>query len=147
MSTFTERLIELRTSHKLNASEASELIGVGKSAYFNWEHGLNFPTPNSIRKIAEAFEVYPKWLETGEGPKNKSQEEVLNEELRKKKVNENAIIYSVDDAKKLDDVVVCINCLKYMQISKDRKRRIHRVLSDIRTDLESKVLFGDERGE
>lgn len=173
MTTFVERLDSLRKKHDLTITEAYELIGVPYQTYYNWAHGESFPRPDGIKKIAEAYGVTTAWLMTGEEPAKetttekaepevvaKPEREVVTEETiptkpsepaRTYKIYENpqsrssrSIRYHSKDAQALQDVNTVINQIKYMNVDRDKKKSIHKTMSEIRMDLECKVFYGDD---
>ena len=167
---FIERLVELRTAAGLTRVEAEDLAGTGQSTFSKWEKGVGFPRASSIEKIAEAFDVEAKWLLTGEGPKQrigdittepnpnvvtttKTIEKTVTEDIPKMtpvyrnepitthQVKE-AIVYSAEDQKNLAAVEETIKALKYLHVSYESKRRMHKLLSEIRMEYEATILFG-----
>lgn len=172
MTTFVERLDSLRKKHDLNVTEACELIGVPYPTYYNWVHGDSFPRPDGIKKIAEAYGVTTAWLMTGEEPAKeaptkkeepevvpKPEREVVTEETiptkpsepaRTYKIYENpqsrsrSVRYHSKDAQALQDINTVINQIKYMNIDRDKKKSVHKTMSEIRMDLECKVFYGDD---
>ena len=167
MTTFVERLDSLRKKHELSVNEACELIGVPYQTSYNWAHGDSFPRPDGIKKIAEAYGVTTAWLMTGKDPeetqvekKEEPEREVVTEEkiptkpsepARTYKIYENpqsrssrSIRYHSKDAQALQDVNTVINQIKYMNIDRDKKKSIHKTMSEIRMNLECKVFYGDD---
>lgn len=166
MTTFVERLDDLRKKHELTVTEACELIGVPYQTYYNWAHGDSFPRPDGIKKIAEAYGVTTAWLMTGNEPadaqiekKEEPEREVVTEETiptkpsepaRTYKIYENpqsrsrSVRYHSKDAQALQDINTVINQIKYMNIDRDKKKSVHKTMSEIRMDLECKVFYGDD---
>lgn len=54
-----------------------------------------------------------------------------------------ALVYRAEDGRKLDDINLLIRHLRDMHITDDEKRRLHNRLSQMRTEVESIVLFGE----
>lgn len=167
MTTFVERLDSLRQKHELNVNEACELIGVPYQTYYNWAHGDSFPRPDGIKKIAEAYGVTTAWLMTGNEPadaqiekKEEPVREAIVEETIQPKASEPARTYKIyenpqkeqsrsiryhsKDVQALQDVNTVINQIKHMNISRDKKKSVHKTMSEIRMDLECKVFYGDD---
>lgn len=139
---FKERIKSLRKEHGLTMKEASQLIGCPMGTYVNWEYGRVYPKPSSVKKIAGAFDVTERWLETGLGEKSREEEEKKIEEAKERKVMENRVVYRKEDKDELEGINLCIRYLPTMQCTRNEKRQIHAVLSKYRGELEGKVLFG-----
>lgn len=56
---------------------------------------------------------------------------------------EEPLVYKAEDGRKLDDLNLLIRHLRDMHITVDEKRRLHNRLSQMRTEVESVVLFGE----
>lgn len=54
------------------------------------------------------------------------------------------LVYRAEDGRKLDDINLLIRHLRDMHITKNEKIRLHNRLSQMRTEVESIVLFGEE---
>lgn len=54
---FSEKLFELRKSHKLSQKELAKQIGVSQAAINYWEKGQRTPSINAAYKIADYFEI------------------------------------------------------------------------------------------
>ncbi|MDE6201285.1 MAG: helix-turn-helix domain-containing protein [Clostridiales bacterium] len=54
---FNEKLKELRTKKGVSQSELADSIYVSRSAVAKWENGLGLPSTESLRLLAEYFEV------------------------------------------------------------------------------------------
>lgn len=143
----TDRLKEIRTDEKLHQTEAGALIGMSVGAWHNWENGKSRPSYDTITKIADVFGVSRTWLDSGVGEKKAEEAKKKQEEAERKQKYENVVVYKVEDEQNLQDVVTLIRCLKDINVPKERKRRMHRLLSNLRTEYENIVLFGDERTE
>jgi len=142
---FAETLKKLREDNSFSMSEAAQLIGVSTSTYYNWEVNGNYPRTDAIRKIADAYGVTTKWLETGLGEKDAKDAEKKAEEFQAKKRDEQVTTYNRESEEKLKDITLLISHIKSMDVPKERKRHIHRTLSAYRTELENVVLFGELR--
>ena len=62
MSLFSDRLVECRKSNKLKQREAAEAIGLTESAYRSYELGRNTPSPETVAKLADYFDVSADYL-------------------------------------------------------------------------------------
>lgn len=62
MKTFGQRLKELRKSKGLTGEQLGAIFNVTKTAISNWENGNRFPDENTLRKIAEFFNVTLDYL-------------------------------------------------------------------------------------
>lgn len=82
---------------------------------------------------------------TGKGYKTPEEEAQKIEEAKQRKLDESRSVHSADDEEKLRDINVLMGVIKDLDVPKDRKRHIHKTLSMYRTDLESRVLFGEVR--
>ena len=141
-TSFKERLTALREEHGLTKSEAAQLMEIAVSTYSNWEYGVSFPRPDAIRKIAKAFDVTTRWLETGLGEKTSAEAEVAEKEIKEKKKYEAQVVYSKEDETNLESINMLIKYLPTMNCPRSEKRKMHATLSKYRAELESKVLFG-----
>lgn len=59
---FTERLKGLRDEINHSQQQIADFLGVTKSAYGNYEQGLNYPNTETIIKIADFFGVSLDYL-------------------------------------------------------------------------------------
>jgi transcriptional regulator with XRE-family HTH domain len=50
-------LSEARGSRGLNYQEAADLVGVGKSQWWSWEHGKYCPRKAHLKTIARKFKL------------------------------------------------------------------------------------------
>ena len=69
MSTFGDRIKELRKENSFNQTEFGEKIGVSMSAVSLLEKGTNNPSEQTIRAICSVFGVRREWLLNNELPK------------------------------------------------------------------------------
>lgn len=167
MTTFAGRLKELREKHELTMTEASELIGVPYQTYRNWENEGKFPRPAGLRKIAAAYGIESKSLLIDDKPEEKTEsiEQPKKDAIVEENVNPKdnvtptrsytvyetphrqettSIRYHSKDAQALQDVNTVINQIKYMNIGRDKKKSIHKTMSEFRMNLECKVFYGDD---
>lgn len=142
---FKDRLTELRSENGFSMSESAQLVGVAPSTWSHWEKEDGLPRSKQIFKIAEAFGVTTKWLETGLGEKTPEKEEEKAEEIKVQKLESSRTIYSKESEEKLRDIETMIAFLKELDVPRERKRHIHRTLCGYRTELENVVLFGEVR--
>ena len=119
------------------------MIGVSHASWSNWEGGRYNPSVDSIKQIADTFGVTKEWLETGLGEKTPQEAKAKEEAVKAKKRDEAVTCYNREDEERLRDIETVIRYIKQMDIPKERKRHIHRTLSQYRTDLENIVLFGE----
>ncbi|MCL6615136.1 MAG: helix-turn-helix domain-containing protein, partial [Firmicutes bacterium] len=56
------RLKEARRARNLTQAELGRLVGVGKSAISQYEHGLRLPETAVLARLAEALGVSADWL-------------------------------------------------------------------------------------
>jgi transcriptional regulator with XRE-family HTH domain len=62
MSTFGERLKELRKSKNLTQEKLAEQLSVNRDALAKWETDRAFPDVNIIKELADFFEVTTDYL-------------------------------------------------------------------------------------
>lgn len=62
MSTFSNRLEELRALNKWSKSETARHLGIPVSTYSNYEYGNREPDIETIGKIAKLYEVSTDYL-------------------------------------------------------------------------------------
>ena len=62
MKIFSERLKELRKSKNLSQKELAEILNTTNSSICDWECGRTEPNLNTIRQIADYFEVSCDYL-------------------------------------------------------------------------------------
>ncbi|HEY8402074.1 MAG TPA: helix-turn-helix transcriptional regulator [Cytophagaceae bacterium] len=65
-----DRLVELRKKKKLTQQQAAKHLGIPRSTYSNYELGKREPDFETLKNIANFFEVNIDWL-LGEDMKNK----------------------------------------------------------------------------
>lgn len=141
----TDRLLEIRTEHGLTRDEASVMVGASHSSWSNWESGRYAPKSDFIKVIADTFGVTERWLSVGLGEKTKEEAEAKAKVAEAKRRDESEVAYNKEDEERLRDIETVIKYIKQMDVPKERKRHIHRTLSQYRTDLENIVLFGETK--
>ena len=62
MSTFGERLKELRKSKNLTQEKLAEQLSVNRDALAKWETDRAYPDVNIIKELADLFEVTTDYL-------------------------------------------------------------------------------------
>ena len=88
-SVFARRLVELRKSRQLTQEGLAEKIGISRGTVAYYEANAKNPRLETIRKIAEVFEVAPEYLvaEDSSSPMGKpgpdSKLEVLTKRIQK----------------------------------------------------------------
>ena len=146
MTTFGERLKEERVKAGLSQGELAELVGCSNQAISNWELGLNIPKNAKYREaLCDVLELTETYLFSGIGEASKAVAEQKQEEARKQKIESERIVYSAKDRVNLESVNLLIKHIVNLPIDTEEKRKVHGTLSQFRTELESKVLFGERR--
>ena len=191
MSTFGERLRELRTKKGCTQREIAGMMGVSQWTVCNWENDRLSPHKATLDDLAALFGVTNDYLLHGEVtkvftapkeafPADTPQVTMFEPEMEAKaekplwvKASDivppkagmedpkpmpspiykytngtctrksDALIYRAEDGKKLDDINLLIRHLRDMHITDDEKKRLHNRLSQMRTEVESVVLFGE----
>ncbi|AFL99473.1 putative transcriptional regulator [Desulfitobacterium dehalogenans ATCC 51507] len=59
---FPERLIELRTSKDLTHQQMADMLGITRQAYGNYEAGKREPDHDTMKRLAEFFNVSTDFL-------------------------------------------------------------------------------------
>ena len=143
MTTFGERLKQTRKELDLTQTELAELVGCAPQGISFYENGEVVPKKAEIRNnLCDVLGVTERWLFSGTGEKSASVAEAMAEEAKAEERSRSRVIYSVKDERQLEDIELLIHHIKDMDIPLNKKRTIHRTLSDIRGELECKVLFG-----
>ncbi|MCL1919179.1 MAG: helix-turn-helix domain-containing protein [Peptococcaceae bacterium] len=62
MSSFPDRLKELRKQKNLSQKALGEIIGLSKRGIQNYESGINNPTSEVLSKLADYFDVSVDYL-------------------------------------------------------------------------------------
>lgn len=73
MSSLRERLIEARTTKRLSQSALAKLVKCGQTTIASIENGRN-QSSKLVPRIADVLGVSVKWLDTGKGSKESSQQ-------------------------------------------------------------------------
>ncbi|HBG4564248.1 TPA: helix-turn-helix transcriptional regulator, partial [Clostridioides difficile] len=61
-NTFGNRLKDLRTEKRITGEEFGKILNVTKVAVSNWESDRRFPDQNTLKKIADYFDVSIDYL-------------------------------------------------------------------------------------
>lgn len=150
MTTFGARLAEAREEKGIALSDFAKRIGVKYNTYYNWEHDIAKPMRDPIiRSMADTLGVSYNWLIAGVGEKSKAKCDELLELQNSKQTTTKVVVteskpkkFYAKDNRQLEDIELCIKHIKDMNLTEDEKKAIFLTLSEIRTDLEVKVLFG-----
>ena len=62
MTTFSERLKELRTGRRISQERLAKQLNYGYTAIANYESGRNEPSLGDLRRIADFFDVSTDYL-------------------------------------------------------------------------------------
>lgn len=161
MNTFGERLKDLRTKKGCTQKEIAGMMGVSQWTVCSWENNRFTPKKDDLADLAALFDVTADYLLHGEvvsvftAPKKDIPQVKMTwaDELPPKKEapapmpspikKDDAVVYRAEDGRKLDDINLLIRHLRDMKITDEEKRRLHRRLSQMRTEVESIVLFGE----
>lgn len=161
MNTFGERLKDLRTKKGCSQRELAEMVGRSQWTVSYWENNKIKPTKDDLCDLAALFNVTADYLLHGEvvsvftAPKKDIPQVTMawEDELPPKKEepapmpspikNDGTVVYRAEDGRKLDDINLLIRHLRDMKISDEEKKRLHKRLSQMRTEVESIVLFGE----
>lgn len=65
MVEFNERLRELRLKNKLTQKEVAAFLGITESAYGYYEQGRNEPSLQTIKKLAQRYDVSISYILSG----------------------------------------------------------------------------------
>ena len=138
--TIGERIKALREEKGLTQKELASAVSASAATINNWERGKAKPTWKKTVTVAEYFHVFPQWLNSGNGPRNKSEEEALH----RKKIEESRIVIKTKDEQTLCSIRLCIEQLPSAgkACTSTELEVVHEYLSELRTKLEKKVLFG-----
>lgn len=83
METINDRIAHLIDDLKIKKSEFADRIKISPAFVSQICSGVRQPSDRTISDICREFDVYHKWLETGEGPKYKKKPESgIEQELR-----------------------------------------------------------------
>lgn len=61
-----QRINALRLEAELSQTEFGERVGVGRLAVNRWENREQLPKMETVRKLAEEYNVTPEWILYGE---------------------------------------------------------------------------------
>ena len=160
MSNFGERLKHLRSQKGISQAQIAKYIDVNPGLVSQWENGkcmlrdkekqkslahflgttyeyLIFGNVESVvRKEAEESKADTAKITLKEAPKAAF-------EKTRPVYKDEPLIYKAEDGRKLDDLNLLIRHLRDMHITTEEKRRLHNRLSQMRTEAESVVLFGE----
>lgn len=64
---FGERLGLVREDNNLTKSAMARMMGVSPSTWASYENETSFPSPQTIKKFCETFNVNVEWLFSSEG--------------------------------------------------------------------------------
>ena len=143
MSTFGERLKQKRIEKELTQSELAELVGCVSQAISQYESGAFIPRRHGIIEgLCDVLGVTESWLFGGFGEADAEAREQKKEENRETAKAKTQIIYYAKDERQLKDIELLISHLRSLDVSMTEKKAIHHTLSEIRRDLENRVLFG-----
>ncbi|PRH05445.1 hypothetical protein C6T60_14640 [Burkholderia multivorans] len=81
------RIVRSRAGLKLSQAELAARVGIAPTQLSRYEMGKNRPRPEMIQRLAEALDVLPEWLETGEGSVNDIERDDPNQRGRVVTVN------------------------------------------------------------
>ena len=62
MTSFTNRLVQLRKKRGLTQQQIADEIGVNRGSYSNWEKGKREPSFENLVKLGDLFDVSLDWL-------------------------------------------------------------------------------------
>lgn len=99
MKNFSTRLKELRAEKEITGEELGKKFNVSKTAVSYWESGRNFPGEETIRKLADFFQVSVDYL-------------LGNSDIRNPYENHQRISESIKDDKEL---------LEFWEVLKERE--------------------------
>lgn len=146
LKTFAERLSDARNTLGISASEAARRMGISAQTFRNWELGATFPQNVEVRKkLAVVMGVTETWLYSGLGVKSAEEQEKITMQAQEERKAKTEVVYRACDKRQLEDIELIIHHIRELGITDDEKRAVHMTLSEIRLDLEGKVLFGVRR--
>ena len=62
MTSFTNRLVQLRKKRGLTQQQIADLVHVNRVTYTNWEKGKREPSFENLVKLADLLDVSLDWL-------------------------------------------------------------------------------------
>jgi transcriptional regulator with XRE-family HTH domain len=81
--TIAKRIRYIRKYLGLTQKDFSEALGVGQSTIASIENNINNPSKQIIYNINKQFGIRKEWLISGEGEMEKSNEEIIQEAIKK----------------------------------------------------------------
>lgn len=109
MSTFSVRLRELRKGKQLSGEELGKVFSVTKTAISYWENGKTFPDEDTLKKMADYFNVSLDYL-LGRTDDPDGEEEKVNKRNNNKEDEELIVLerarknMSEEERKKMMDI-------------------------------------------
>ena len=145
MQKFSDRLAEARTEKNISRASLAAQVGLSEQTLYNWESGIASPTTAKSREcvklIAERLGVTETWLTAGIGIKSLEEHRAAVEKREAEQKFREVKTVNRKDQRQLEDIELVIHHLRDMNLSSDEIKAIHLTLSEIRADLECKVLF------
>lgn len=79
---FNQRIKKVRANQGLTQEQFGKMLGVSKATVYNWEHMMNYPDDNNLKKLADFMDLTPDelaynffdyevWVDFGEGQTKK----------------------------------------------------------------------------
>jgi transcriptional regulator with XRE-family HTH domain len=59
---FNQRIKKIRANQGMTQEQFGKLFGVSKSVVYNWEHMMNYPNANNLKKLADFMDLTPEGL-------------------------------------------------------------------------------------
>lgn len=95
---------QLRKTYNLTQQELADRISFGRSTIGQIESGHSNPTYQLLNSISLVFGINTEWLETGQGPMKKSNQEILEEAINLiEDISETEIAFLKVMAKKIEN--------------------------------------------
>lgn len=106
---------------------------------------MPFPQVTMFKPEMETKAEKPLWVKASDivPPKKEEPAPMPSPICKYTNGKSDALVYKAEDGRKLDDINLLIRHLRDMHITADEKRRLHNRLSQMRTEVESVVLFGE----
>ena len=146
LTTFAQRLTTARTQKNISSSSLCSKVGMSTTTLYNWEHELSSPRGEKsralVKAVADALGVTERWLTSGVGEMDAAKAEAQRLAAIEARTPPTTVRYRAADKRQLEDIELLIKHLRELSLSTDEKKAIFMTLSEIRTDLEVKVLFG-----
>lgn len=79
---FASRLCGLISKAGVTQEELANSIGTDKRSISTYENGRTFPREETLRRLAQYFDVDPYWLSTGHSPESKAYFQEQNQKAR-----------------------------------------------------------------